>query len=165
MENKFFRYCNICWFSNDLNGIAFSHDKKKKKVDWVIGGFFFFFGHKTISSYSKMQLMIKGSLIIILKEKGIRPLKWNDNIFQRKWEIKFCDLSHSALKLSWMRTFTLFFLPWLLSGVVVCICVRTLFPLPCICVRLFFFFLKEWVIVPCYLGECVVCSITCPTLS
>ena len=28
-------------------------------------------------------------------------------------------------------------LPWLLSGVVVCLCVRTPFPLPCVCVCLF----------------------------
>ena len=45
------------------------------------------------------------------------------NCFLWKFIIKTNLLSHPPLKL-----------PWLLSGVVTCLCVRTHFPLPCVCV-------------------------------
>ena len=44
-----------------------------------------------------------------------------------------------------------------------CLCIRTPFPLPYVCVCVCFS-KKEWVIVPHCLRECVVCSMTCPTL-
>ena len=51
-------------------------------------------------------------------------------------------------------------IPWLLSGVVAYLCVRTTFSLPCVCVCVCFSKKKkEWVIVPHYLREYVVCIV------